>query len=90
MFDFIENSEIENNFYKTKVVKLFLKWFLNNWDFVKEISKPGFANWHFLQEKQYKAYMPIFRHILRETWSLHGGLLELWFLDYDTIAIVLS
>ena len=40
----------KNDFYKTKVVNLFLKCFLNIWNFIEVISKPGFAEWHVLQE----------------------------------------
>ena len=34
----------KNVSYKTKVVNLFLKYFPNNWNFVKVILKPGFVD----------------------------------------------
>ena len=34
---------MKNDFYKTNVVNLFLKYFLNNWNFIKVISKPDFV-----------------------------------------------
>ena len=43
LFNFIEKCEIwKSDFYKTK--NLILKCFLNNWNFIKIISKPVFAN----------------------------------------------
>ena len=47
----MERCEIENmiflnknDFYKIKVVNLFLKYFLNIYNFIKVILKPSFAN----------------------------------------------
>ena len=37
-------------FYKTKLVNLFLKYFLNKLEFYKGNSKSDFADWHILQE----------------------------------------
>ena len=60
-------------FYKTKVVNLFLKYFLNNWNFIKVISKPSFTNWHVLQEKYFEATRPIL-DTLSNVYKLYGVL----------------
>ena len=51
LFDFMQKHENwkkwflnENDFYKTKVVYLILKCLLNDWNFIKIILKPSFAN----------------------------------------------
>ena len=51
--------KLKNDFYKTNVGNLFLKCFLNNWNFLKVISKPGFVYWNILQENWFETIRPV-------------------------------
>ena len=53
-------------FFKTKVINLFLKYFLNNWNFIKVILNPSFINWKGLRENCYKDIMHGFRQDFRD------------------------
>ena len=55
------------------MVNLILKCFLNNWNFIKVISKLGFVVCHVFRENWFKAIRPVldmFFHI----YALHGVL----------------
>ena len=58
---------------------LILKYFLNDWNFMKIISKLDYAEWHVLRENwDETACMSVFGTIY-ETKLLHGRLHESWF-----------
>ena len=42
------------------------KCFLNNWDFIKVISKPGFADYYVLQKNWCEASRPVLGHIFQD------------------------
>ena len=64
-------------FYKTNVINLFLKRFLNNWDFIKVILKPDFADWHVLKKNCFDAARPVL-DTLSNVYELHGALDTGW------------
>ena len=76
-------------FYKTKVVNLFLKYFLNNLNFIKLISKPDFVERHVFTRNWYVTYMLVFGYILQDMitaqWITCLMVLDLWHNNYRIV-----